>query len=404
MARERLRPHLIPTAYEDESGGASEEDDRYSEIDTGEESDHFSDSEISISGTNADFDGRTVKVLVLEFAFNDLDLEAERRDVIQTFHRLGYVTELFKIRTLESPTVRSYMMGKLRSFLIPTVSRDQLKEIVREFLSPENPQRDLTKLPRTLLRSNFDRGHVKRHLDIYLKRAVERRLKTKLQKFLNPSSPDNGLFIVYYHGHGGMEEIHRSAVPLQTFLIFSHNQVSEERDNAIWEGILEDLDTREVQRVMSDSFHDKLRNLKDWRRMRPIQVGWKQVCGPILEAQKDVLVILDCCNAGMAATTMRRELDLNRRSQYRKELIGACSWRLATRNLMSKAMTSSLENTRSEGRRSISTLTLVSEMDQWLAIRMAEGNGQDPHQPLHSVIQTPRHDNNRSNMIILPIS
>ncbi|RVD90406.1 uncharacterized protein DFL_001372 [Arthrobotrys flagrans] len=207
----------------------------------------------------------------------------------------------------------------------------------------------------------------------------ERDLNKELEKFLEPNIPDDDLFIIYYHGHGVLST-----------------------------QILKDLDRGKVQDVISSQSHSKrLQDLKEWRSTTPAKVLWKDICRPIMTAQKDVLIILDCCDAGLAATKSG-EWNPDIKSQYRKELIGACGWNNTTCNMMSKAMISCLEDARKNKKRSISTTTLVLQMNNWLVSDLKRGDTHSPPQAVHYILQRARtdiagSDVDKSKIMILPI-
>ena len=99
-----------------------------------------------------------------------------------------------------------------------------------------------------------------------------------------------------------------------------------------------------------------------------------------MDASGDTLIILDCCEAGLAAAgaihteeAFENAGDENNTDDSashqevllpRKELIGACGWGNETMNHMSPAMCKTLSALK--GRSSISTFTLVNSMNSRL--------------------------------------
>ena len=116
-----------------------------------------------------------------------------------------------------------------------------------------------------------------------------------------------------------------------------------------------------------------------------------------MDAPCDTLVILDCCDAGMAAVTSQRASGLNDKQQsrtsYRKELIGACGWKTETKNHMSLALRDAIRTGLEEEHSSISTSTLVRLMNNFLVTRLRE----KPPQAVHYILQR-----NSKDKMILP--
>lgn len=116
----------------------------------------------------------------------------------------------------------------------------------------------------------------------------------------------------------------------------------------------------------------------------PAEVVWEHINDPIMKARCDTLVILDCCDAGLAAVTdtmLRANLEPHIEgcpdlwSEFRKELLGACSWGNSTWDRMSPSLVKVLTTAEDlwrpprrgeegeNGRRMISLSTLVRLMN-----------------------------------------
>ena len=102
-----------------------------------------------------------------------------------------------------------------------------------------------------------------------------------------------------------------------------------------------------------------------------------------MNALCDTLVILDCCEAGMAAVTSQQPSGLSdehrKRINYRKELIGACGWRTSTGAHMSPALCATIKTSLEEEDSSISTSSLVRLMNNYLVSHMDESAPQAVH-------------------------
>ncbi|OAL17685.1 hypothetical protein AYO22_11400 [Fonsecaea multimorphosa] len=112
-------------------------------------------------------------------------------------------------------------------------------------------------------------------------------------------------------------------------------------------------------------------------------VHWKDLSSLIMDAQFDTLVILDCCDAGLAALSSRKDRKAQEKKykepadkekmNYCKELVGACSWANTTENHMSPALCLALEHYKRPGN-SISMATLVRYMNDKLGDEYIKGN------------------------------
>jgi hypothetical protein len=97
------------------------------------------------------------------------------------------------------------------------------------------------------------------------------------------------------------------------------------------------------------------------------RIAWRDISGIIIDAHCDTLVILDCCNAGLAAVEDLSGFGTDDLwHEYRKELVGACGWGLKTQNWMSPAMSEAMRDI-PNGAMSMSTI--VRRMNNILAQR-----------------------------------
>lgn len=116
-----------------------------------------------------------------------------------------------------------------------------------------------------------------------------------------------------------------------------------------------------------------------------------------MDAPCDTLVILDCCEAGLAAVTSQQASGLDdkqqNRTSYRKELVGACGWGTETMKHMSLALCDAIKNGLEEEHSSISTSTFVRLMNNYLVTRLRE----KPPQAVHYILQR-----NSKDKMILP--
>lgn len=129
------------------------------------------------------------------------------------------------------------------------------------------------------------------------------------------------------------------------------------------------------------------------KRFQPVaEIRWKEISNQIMQAKFDTLMILDCCNAGLAAASSQVGEALNDPEQspetvtnYRKELIGASSWGTDTKDRMSPALWNSLYNAIREGFLSISTPSLVRRMNNWLVTEIY--GMYSPAQAVHYILK-----------------
>lgn len=106
-----------------------------------------------------------------------------------------------------------------------------------------------------------------------------------------------------------------------------------------------------------------------------------------MHAKCDTLIILDCCDAGLAAVSAPQQgrwgsggsiFSQEPVGRYRKELIGACSWGTTTQDRMSIAMCEALSSLKGGG--TLSVATLVRYMNNEL-LRVWVDSDMEEHVP-----------------------
>ncbi|KIX92371.1 uncharacterized protein Z520_11979 [Fonsecaea multimorphosa CBS 102226] len=198
-----------------------------------------------------------------------------------------------------------------------------------------------------------------------------KKLKDKLGRFLEKRTDrtKETLLVVYYHGHGG--EIGKGS-----FGFTSHNY--PRNIGTLWETMLDIFETQTDFEKVSGYLRSKESYFQ-----KEAKVHWKDLSSLIMDAQFDTLVILDCCDAGLAALSSRKDRKAQEKKykepadkekmNYCKELVGACSWANTTENHMSPALCLALEHYKRPGN-SISMATLVRYMNDKLGDEYIKGN------------------------------
>ncbi|KAL2126622.1 hypothetical protein VTI74DRAFT_525 [Chaetomium olivicolor] len=173
-------------------------------------------------------------------------------------------------------------------------------------------------------------GYTVHEFLIPMHRSVES-LKNKLKQFFRYAADDT-LLIVYYHGHGALDDDNE--------LVFSSH---DHPDNAEWSknaavelyAALMSGDT-----CPSHGRKDKYQQLlKKYERYRPVaSIKWDAIRSPILSASCDVLLILDCCAAGGANLRHINWQPPPGTEHYTKHLFAACGFESSTSDDMTAAM------------------------------------------------------------------
>ncbi|KAJ4360870.1 uncharacterized protein N0V89_001437 [Didymosphaeria variabile] len=170
-------------------------------------------------------------------------------------------------------------------------------------------------------------------------------LKKDLECFLRvPSKNEETLQIVYYCGHGG------------------HQPTSEQN--------------QEATLVLSSHRRSK----------HAAFVWWANISDLIMESQSDTLVFLNCCDAGLAASSTKRDTDPS--SKYRKTLIAAGGWNTKVHHHFFDPLCNILSRIARTGE-SISTETLKDKINRELLPHIRNKGG-PPQAILHGFLRTSR--------------
>ncbi|KAF3200873.1 hypothetical protein TWF679_000627 [Orbilia oligospora] len=176
-------------------------------------------------------------------------------------------------------------------------------------------------------------------------------LKEKLNEYFPIQAEKTELRIIYYDGHGGIDDDNSS-------LTLASHDFSESM--------------QEIVDALPQSIRDQSDALQDIAT-----VNWRDIVKIVNAMKCDTLAILDCCDAGAGATTSLAEED-EHVIPYRKELIGACGWRAEAYFHMTPTLCSVLRRGLPEVRNSISTSTLVRRMNNRM-VRIGKAAPQAVH-------------------------
>lgn len=107
------------------------------------------------------------------------------------------------------------------------------------------------------------------------------------------------------------------------------------------------------------------------------EISWRDIINLIISSESDTLVILDCCEAGLATVRELSRDVMYYDDSFRKELIGACTWGTITQDRMSKALCQVLRERLMDRGDTISCSALICEMNDILA----RNEHEDEHVP-----------------------
>ncbi|KAH6839535.1 hypothetical protein B0I37DRAFT_408943 [Chaetomium sp. MPI-CAGE-AT-0009] len=173
-------------------------------------------------------------------------------------------------------------------------------------------------------------GYTVHEFLIPMHRSVES-LKAKLKQFCRYAADDT-LLMVYYHGHGAMDDDNE--------LVFSSHDHPE---NAEWSKAA----AAELYAALlsgdactTHGRRDKYQELlKKYERYRPVStLKWDAIRTPILSAPCDVLLVLDCCAAGGAGLRHLSWQPPAGAEGYTKHLFAACGFESSTSDDMTAAL------------------------------------------------------------------
>ncbi|KAF3088176.1 hypothetical protein TWF706_010948 [Orbilia oligospora] len=190
-------------------------------------------------------------------------------------------------------------------------------------------------------------------------------LEKELKKLFPIRAEKTELRIIYYDGHGGINDDSSLTLASHTF-----SKSMQEIINALPQSV----------RDQSDALQDIA------------EVNWRDIVNMVNAMKCDTLAILDCCDAGAGATTTSLAEKDEQVIDYKKELIGACGWRAEARYHMTPTLCSVLRSGLREVQHSMSISTLIRRMNN----RMV-GIGEAAPQAVHYLLKR-----NTVGKIILP--
>ncbi|KAK4639906.1 hypothetical protein QC761_700740 [Podospora bellae-mahoneyi] len=174
------------------------------------------------------------------------------------------------------------------------------------------------------------------HID--MNRPVES-TTARLNKFCQLAS-DDVLLVVYYHGHGSLDEDNE--------LVFSshdHPENSEWAKKAAADLYSELLSRQNGGHGQNKAAFEAL--MKKYERYRPIShLPWSTLRQPLLTCPSDVLFILDCCAAGGANLPSS---SIPQSNTYTKHLFAACGFESSTSDDMTATLCNILDDNAAQG-------------------------------------------------------
>ncbi|KAH7629309.1 hypothetical protein B0T09DRAFT_154477 [Sordaria sp. MPI-SDFR-AT-0083] len=162
---------------------------------------------------------------------------------------------------------------------------------------------------------------------------------TKLKQF-GKYARDDRLLIVYYHGHGSLDE--RSELVFSSHEHPTDPQWAQTAAAELYAAILSQ-DACPHHGKPTTPYHELM---KKYERYRPIsKVKWSDIRSAILGINSDLLLILDCCAAGGANLDMEHSDATDTYHTegpsgkiYTKHLLAACGFESSTSDDMTSAM------------------------------------------------------------------
>ncbi|CZR69171.1 uncharacterized protein PAC_19071 [Phialocephala subalpina] len=189
-------------------------------------------------------------------------------------------------------------------------------------------------------------------------------LQTELTEFLSKPGKNR---IIYYHGHGGYT--HGNGLEFCSHNLPSNVGTMQKDMRTLLDACRDMNFTRDDLVKMAEG--EKYNCYK-----KPSTLLWQDISNLIMNAQCNVLTILDCCSAGGGGTSLDSGLDKTVENStkgegvtYTKELIAATSWKTKTYNKMSKALCKALSQWEDE---TISANRLQLDMTEILRLEAKE--------------------------------
>ncbi|KAK4176779.1 hypothetical protein QBC36DRAFT_238141 [Triangularia setosa] len=219
---------------------------------------------------------------------------------------------------------------------------------------------------------NYDWQVSEYHID--MNRPVES-TTARLNKFCQLAA-DDVLLVVYYHGHGSLNEDNE--------LVFSshdHPENSEWAKKAAADLYSELLSRQNGGHGQNKTAFEAL--MKKYERYRPIShLPWSTLRQPLLTCPSDVLFILDCCAAGGANLPSS---SIPQSSTYTKHLFAACGFESSTSDDMTATLCSVLDENATLGNNNNETAAVLTtkRLHQLMEERLQKkSNGVGTSQPI----------------------
>ncbi|POS71141.1 hypothetical protein DHEL01_v210465 [Diaporthe helianthi] len=136
-----------------------------------------------------------------------------------------------------------------------------------------------------------------------------------------------------------------------------YSRVMEKQMPGLWD---------DLEKTICKSDDSQIRKLnrirKKFKAPQPCtEIAWAAINDTIMDAKVDTLIILDCCNAGLASAL--RLGDENDTHDFRKELLAACTWGNETYGHMSEALCNVLDTIEGDA---FGMSTVVRKMNSFL--------------------------------------
>ncbi|KAH8898968.1 hypothetical protein GQ53DRAFT_759188 [Thozetella sp. PMI_491] len=184
------------------------------------------------------------------------------------------------------------------------------------------------------VRETFEKfGYKVREGRIPMEDSAEK-MKILVDKFLRRAAPD-ALLIVYYHGHGGLDE--DGGLVFSSHEHPSDTQICQDAAADLYKAMAA-LDTAPKRTSMITSLKAK------YERFRPIaEVKWEKIRDSLLQAPCDLLLVLDCCAAGGANLKHVDWQPEPMAEGFAKHLYAACGFESSSRGEMTAGLCDALD-------------------------------------------------------------